>query len=41
VGRVEILAHDTCVEEARFFSHRRRTRAGGGPLGHQISAIML
>ncbi|WP_421990062.1 polyphenol oxidase family protein [Roseococcus sp.] len=32
---------DTLSDEARFFSHRRRTLAGGGPLGHQISAIVL
>ena len=32
---------DTLADEARFFSHRRRTLAGGGPLGHQLSAIML
>ena len=25
----------------RFFSHRRRTLAGGGPIGHQISIIGL
>ncbi|MCQ8241726.1 peptidoglycan editing factor PgeF [Rhizosaccharibacter radicis] len=30
---------DTLADEARFFSHRRRTLAGGGPLGHQISVI--
>ncbi len=36
-----ILGADTLSDEARFFSHRRRTLAGGGPLGHQISAIML
>ena len=35
------LGHDTLMDEARFFSHRRRTLAGGGPLGHQLSAIML
>jgi copper oxidase (laccase) domain-containing protein len=35
------LGADTLRDEARFFSHRRRTLAGGGPLGHQISAIML
>ncbi|MDB5379703.1 MAG: hypothetical protein JWR00_4149, partial [Rubritepida sp.] len=35
------LGLDTLSDEARFFSHRRRTLAGGGPLGHQISAIML
>ena len=36
VHRVEV---DTCADEARFFSHRRRTRSGGGPIGHQISII--
>lgn len=35
------LGLDTLSDEARFFSHRRRTLAGGGPLGHQISAIVL
>ena len=29
------------ADEARFFSHRRRTLAGGGPIGHQISIIAL
>ncbi len=32
---------DTCADRARFFSHRRRTLAGGGPIGHQMSAIRL
>ncbi len=32
---------DTCKEEAQFFSHRRRTLAGGGPIGHQISGIAV
>lgn len=35
------LNRDTLAEEALFFSHRRRTLAGGGPLGHQLSAIGL
>ena len=39
LGRVHNIAADTCTDEARFFSHRRRTRAGGGPIGHQISII--
>ena len=30
---------DTLTDEARFFSHRRRTLAGGHPIGHQMSAI--
>ena len=41
VGRVESLGVDTCAEEARFFSHRRRTLNGGHPIGHQISVIRL
>jgi YfiH family protein len=40
-GRVSALGVDTLAEEARFFSHRRRTLAGGGPIGHQLSAIAL
>jgi hypothetical protein len=32
---------DTAADEARFFSHRRRTLGGGGPIGHQISIIVL
>ena len=35
------LAMDTVADEARFFSHRRRTLAGGGPIGHQISVVRL
>ncbi len=33
--------HDTLAEPARFFSHRRRTLAKEGPIGHQISVIAL
>jgi YfiH family protein len=36
---VTVLGADTLADEARFFSHRRRTLAGGGPIGHQISII--
>lgn len=39
VGHAAALGVDTLSDEKRFFSHRRRTLAGGGPLGHQISAI--
>ena len=39
--RADPLGLDTCADEARFFSHRRRTLAGGGVLGHQLSAIRL
>ena len=38
VGRAEA---DTAAEPDRFFSHRRRTLAGGGPIGHQLSVIGL
>ncbi|CAH0293772.1 peptidoglycan editing factor PgeF [Roseomonas sp. CECT 9278] len=37
----EVTPHDTLADEARFFSHRRNTLAGGGPIGHQLSAIAL
>ena len=36
---VTVLGADTLADERRFFSHRRRTLAGGGPIGHQISVI--
>jgi YfiH family protein len=35
------LVADTAADPVRFFSHRRRTLAGGGPIGHQMSAIVL
>jgi copper oxidase (laccase) domain-containing protein len=41
VAAIEVLAADTLADEARFFSHRRRTLAGGGMIGHQISVIAL
>ena len=41
VGRVEVLGADTLAREEDFFSHRRRTLAGGGPIGHQISVIAM
>lgn len=37
----EALGRDTLADDASFFSHRRRTLSGGGPLGHQLSAIGL
>lgn len=39
VGVVRVTGHDTLAEPARFFSHRRRTLAGEGPIGHQMSVI--
>jgi purine-nucleoside/S-methyl-5'-thioadenosine phosphorylase / adenosine deaminase len=41
VTRLTVTGVDTLADEARFFSHRRRTLAGGGPIGHQMSAIAL
>jgi len=41
LAAAEPLFVDTLAEEARFFSHRRRTLAGGGPIGHQLSAIAI
>jgi YfiH family protein len=40
-GQPSALHVDTLMTEDRFFSHRRRTLAGGGPIGHQLSAIAL
>lgn len=37
---VHTVAADTCADP-RFWSHRRRTLAGGGLIGHQLSAIVL
>jgi YfiH family protein len=41
IGTVATLGADTLADDERFFSHRRRTLAGGGPIGHQISVIAL
>ena len=41
VGRAEVLDADTLPDAARFWSHRRRTLNGGGPIGHQLSAVAL
>jgi YfiH family protein len=41
VAVVASMEIDTVEDEARFFSHRRRTLGGGGPIGHQISAVRL
>ena len=39
IGGVDTIDADTLTDAAGFFSHRRRTLAGGGPIGHQISVI--
>lgn len=41
VARVVDLGLDTYAEPARFFSYRRATHEGAGPIGHQLSAIAL
>jgi hypothetical protein len=41
IARVIVTEGDTAAEPDRFFSHRRRTLAGGGTIGHQMSAIVL
>lgn len=41
LAAVDVIDADTAAEPDRFFSHRRRTLAGGGPIGHQISVIVL
>jgi YfiH family protein len=40
-GAATALQADTLQAEERFFSFRRATLAGGGPIGHQLSAIAL
>ncbi len=41
VAAVSPPTSDTVGDTARFFSHRRRTLAGGGAIGHQMSLIVL
>jgi YfiH family protein len=41
LAAVAVTGIDTLAEEERFFSHRRRTLTGGGPIGHQISVIAV
>jgi YfiH family protein len=41
VARHAWIGRDTLAEDAHFFSHRRSTLAGGGPIGHQLSAIAV
>ena len=41
LARIDMLDADTAADASRFFSHRRRTLNGEGPIGHQISAIVL
>lgn len=41
LAAVDVIDADTLPDAVRFFSHRRRTLAGGHPIGHQISAIVV
>ena len=41
IATIAAIDADTLADETRFFSHRRRTLAGGGFIGHQISAIRI
>lgn len=41
IGLATVTGHDTLADDTRFFSHRRRTLAQTGPIGHQISVIRL
>lgn len=41
VKKINILAHDTCLEENLFFSYRRACQRGEPAYGRQISAIAL
>lgn len=41
IERVEVLPHDTCEDEDRFFSFRRTIRRGEDRFGLQLSAIAL
>ncbi|HME25757.1 MAG TPA: peptidoglycan editing factor PgeF [Acetobacteraceae bacterium] len=41
IHSISVLDVDTAADKAMFFSHRRRTLNGGGPIGHQISIITL
>lgn len=41
ITRRGIVPADTLAEPDRFFSYRRATLAGEGPIGHQLSAIVL
>ena len=41
VARREWTGHDTCADEARFFSNRRAFKRGEADYGRLLSAIML
>lgn len=41
IGQINLLAHDTCFEENRYFSYRRSCLRGEKSYGRQVSAISL
>jgi copper oxidase (laccase) domain-containing protein len=41
VPKAEWTGHDTCADEARFFSNRRAFKRGEADYGRLLSAIML
>jgi len=41
ISHINVLAHDTCLEENTFFSYRRATLRGESAYGCQLSAIAL
>jgi polyphenol oxidase len=41
VGVVDVLPDDTCADEARYFSNRRRNQRGEPDYGRNLSAIRL
>ena len=41
VAQPEVLPHDTCTDEARFFSFRRTTKRGEQRFGVQVSVVGL
>jgi copper oxidase (laccase) domain-containing protein len=41
LARVGVLDHDTCADEARFFSYRRACLKGEKDYGRLVSAIAL
>jgi polyphenol oxidase len=41
IEHIAVVDADTAADEFTFFSYRRRTLGGGGPIGHQISIIAL
>lgn len=41
LGGIDLLAHDTCANAARFFSYRRACREGENDYGRLLTAIAL